>query len=373
MVKSNTSTILKSKEERPAEVAIEKYCKDRYAFIHSLSLSLKNTHDDTAARRAAPYLLHLIRDPDLDIVLSACRAVNVVLQDSYGLIFDAKDAIHAFCRCFDESARKNISDITVQQVIAESSSGIVMLWSLLPPESFELVHCVDELLACATPCLECLNSNIPHIEACGIRVLSTMYDPKHGAVSYEQVSDMFDHVFRLIRSFSCDATLITSILNLLTLSVASLPPARIDEVLKEGYEYMNGEDAEEEIVLSIMDFIESSIVHKPISGVIDARMCDVLCRYVENGIENKRSTSIIALQILARLVNEDQKFALMLETHDMVLGKMCQCVEDIDSSQLYVHLPVIFATINSSDITYARSNADCHHCLSLVMFPKHLR
>jgi len=59
---------------------------------------------------------------------------------------------------------------------------------------------------------------------------------------------------------------------------------------------------------------------------------------VEEGIESQRSTSILALQILARLVNEDENFSLMLEKYENILDKISGCVEDIESSQLYVQM-----------------------------------
>ena len=338
-MKSHGGTTPRSKEERPAELAMEKYYKDKSSFISTLVSSLKVTHDEDTAKKVAPHLVHMIRDPDVEIVLSACRALNALMNDSYGAIFDAESVLGTLCTCFLLLTNQDISDPSLQQVIVEVSSGIISFWSMIEPDCLE--RSMDHLMACRGPCLACLQSNTVDVQVCALHILSAMYDPRiRGIVAYDKVSQTFEHVILLISTEN--SMLLPAALNVCTRAMESLPSSKIDEILTLSYEYIKRMSMDEEIILSAMNFVESSIVHRPVSSLIDADMCGVLCGYVEQGIEEQKSTSILALQILARLVNEDQKFSLVLEKYDSILEKLPGCVEDIESSQLYAYILNVF-------------------------------
>lgn len=335
-VKSNGSATPKgvgSKEERPLIAAIEKFHKETHLFIASLTGCLRSmSSEDHYSKIALQYLFHLTRDPDPDIVYSACRAINTVLRESpHNILFNAETTFGALCTCFVEKTLGDLSDVKVQNILVESSSGIIALWAVLDAEA--LGRCPDHLLTCVDRCLVCLQSQTSEIQLCAMQLLSTLYDPKYGDVEYDQVRVAFEHIRGLINH---NTELTPAAFNLFTRAMASLPSTFVDEILHLSYGYIKDNPNEEEITLSTMNFIESSIVQSPISKSIDAGMCDVLCHYVEQGIDEKRSTSILALQILARLVNEDDTFSLYLQSYDKVLAKICECLEDIESSQLYV-------------------------------------
>lgn len=333
MVKSQGGTTPRSKEERPPYLAIEKYLKDKNAFISALVSSLHVTYDENAASRAVPHLVHMLRDPDVDTVLAAASALNTLLNEAYSAIFDTEYVLDTLCRCFSHEIKKEIDDETVQRVIVEVTSGIISAWALMEPSSLD--HSINHLIECIKPCIVCLKSDKVDLQLSALRIISAIYDPRiRGDVDYGEVVQIFDHVIPLI---SNDTTrVVQTSLNVLTRAMKSLSPARIEEILGLAYTYIRDESMDEESTSSAMNFLESSIVHNPVSPLIDNVMCDILCRYVEKGIESERSTSILALQILARLVNEDEKFSPMLEKSESIMDKISYCVEDIESSRLYV-------------------------------------
>lgn len=371
MVKSQGGTTPRSKEERPPYLAIEKYLRDKNAFISALVSSLNATFDENVARRAIPHLVHMLQDPDVDTVLAASCALNTLLNQAYGAVVDTEYVLNTLCVCFLHETNNGIEDEIVQRVIVQLTSGIMAVWALMEPVSVD--RSINHFIECIEPCITCLKSDTVELQLCALRIVSAIYDPRiQGDVEYQKVVQIFDHVIPLIsKGTTC---IVQNSLQFLTRAMKSLPPDRIEEILGLAYAYIRDEESEdEETTSSAMNFLESSIVHNPVSPLIDNTMCDILCRYVGKGIETQRSTSILALQILARLVNEDEKFSPMLEKRQSILDKISYCVEDIESSQLYVTSSSIVVCIDYRiTMTLYHDTADCPHSSLLAMFQSFL-
>ena len=366
----STPAKLARREPHTDHDAVDKYHRDRLAFIAAAHAS-----PSCLAGVGGKLLVGLTRDPEPDVALAACRAVNRVLEGQ-GLVFDISSTLktinEVLISLFTASSGSSTHDqcgFSTDDVVSiqmEACLVIDTFWRSMDDfdDDFNTEELADE---CARACAPYLvgPSTDDDVRAAATRAvvasclrrtgdcnraIETILEASKMSSTHDELQK---HAFRL---FSEKASCVTpeTVDVMLRHAVAWLDcraelyrqtDSKEKKEYDEARQMREGGDA---VLTAVVSFIETTVALGSTSNVLDEELCSLLCAYAEVGIgdlledasgEPPQSTTVI-LQVLARLVNDRETFSLVVSKRISLLKAICTaCLDDIEGPMF---LPALF-------------------------------